>query len=100
MSWNMRGSCDDDKLHSVRCLVKKYKPLIVGLQETKRCEVGVTTARSLWGSQAYKWIALPANVLSGGLLLMWNTDLLTVHDSIIGRYSLFILCSVAGSSTK
>lgn len=36
MSWNMRDSDLVEKLHSVRRLVRKFRPGIMGLQETKR----------------------------------------------------------------
>lgn len=42
----------------------------------------------------------PANGRSGGLLILWNTDMLDFHDTISGTFSLSILFSLRGSDSK
>lgn len=97
LSWNMRGSHSEDKLHCVCRLVRKYRPLVVGLQETKREVVDFVTARSLWGNKPHKWIFLPSRGASGGLLLLWDAEAINVVDILKGSFSLSILCSLVGS---
>lgn len=100
MSWNVRGSCDQVKLHSIKRLVLKHKPLIVGLQETKRGSVSVSTARAMWGERAHSWISLPSTGLSGGQVLIWDTDSVIVHEKSVGKHSITILCSLLGSTDR
>lgn len=77
LSWNMRGSNSQQKLHNVRRLVRKHRLLIVGLQETKRSFVDIATAMSLWGNMPHKCAFLSSSG-SSGLLLLWDADALNV----------------------
>lgn len=47
LSWNMRGSGIVEKLLTVRTMVQKFRPSIVGLQETKGSKISVAVGRSL-----------------------------------------------------
>lgn len=100
MSWNMQGSNMAEKTHTIRRLVRKFKPSIVGLQEIKRSMVSFATSRLFWGNQSHKWVFIPTSGLSGGLLLLWNADTVRVHDILQGTFSVSILCSTVGSDLK
>lgn len=98
MCWDLKGSNTVGKMHNVRWLVRKYRPLLVGLQETKRREVSVTTGRHFYGNETHKWMCLPSIGASGGLVLFLDSDRLKVIDEILkGKYSLSILCRLVGS---
>lgn len=99
MSWNLRGSNIEEKLHSVRRLVRKFKPLFIGIQETRNM-VNIMTPRRFWGNQAHKWVYLPSVGMSSSLLLMWNTDLIQVYGILKGAYSISLLVLLVGSETK
>lgn len=100
LSWNMRGSNVVDKLHTLQRLVRKHKPLIVGLQETKRSLVTVSIARSLWGNGAHDWSFVPSEGQSGGIILLWDVDALTVHEVHKENHFVSLLCSLAGSDIR
>lgn len=84
MSCNMRGSNTTKKLHSSKRLLRKFRPSIMGLQDTKRSMVNITMARSFWGNQPHKWGFLHFSGMSRGLLLFWNADIVRVHDILKG----------------
>lgn len=85
LSWNMRGSNSTEKLHTVKRLIGKHKPAIVGLQETKRNSISITVARFLWGDGAHNYVVVPANGASGGITLMWDVDKVKVHEVARGH---------------
>lgn len=68
------------------------------LQESKRNFVSSAMARSLWGNSPHKWIFSPSDGSSGGLILLWNPDIVKVIDILKGRFSLSSLCCLEGSS--
>lgn len=100
MSWNMRGSNLAEKLHSVRRLIRKHKPLIVGLQETKRSSISTSVARCLWGNGAHNFVEVPAIGASGVIFLVWDVDKVNVHDIVRGTYSVSLLVSLVGTDSK
>lgn len=100
LSWNMRGSNSLEKLHTVKRLVMKLKPTIVGLQETKRSSLDITVARELWGSNVHNFIFLPSNGASAGLALLWDLDLMEGHKVTKGKYSVSLFLSVVGSGSR
>lgn len=100
MTWNMRGSNSAEKLQAVKRLVEKFNLSIVALQETKRGSVNAETARLLWGVKPHEWCYSPASGFSGGLLILWNSEQIEVHDTIYGDFSLTIQVSLRGSNLK
>lgn len=100
MTWNTRGSNSDEKLAAVRRLVNKHKPVIVGIQETKRSVVNSSVVRALWGSHPHNWIHIPSVGASGGVILVWDTNKVLVHECARGKFSVSVLASLVGSNEK
>lgn len=63
----------------------------------KRALINHPITRSFWGDGAHKWAYSPLDVLSGGLLLIWNADRVKVHDVVKGSFSISVLYNMAGS---
>lgn len=60
LCWNSRGSHSEEKARVVRRLVRKHRPMIVGLQETKRVGFNLKLAQFFWGSGAVKFASTAA----------------------------------------
>lgn len=81
----------------VRRLIRKHKPVLVGLQETKREFFGVKLARFFWGTGAFRVACLAANGSSGGLVLLWDPDRLEVTEILRGKFSISVRCHLKGN---
>lgn len=96
----MRGSQSPEKAHSLRRLVKKFKPVLLGIQETKREGIDLRIAKQFWGNKPLKWAHIPSRGQSGGLALLWDSDRLEVSEVLKGSFSISISCNLVGSSIK
>ena len=94
ISWNVRGL----NAHPKRAVVKefrvKFNPDVVILQETKLSIVDRQLVKSVWSSRFVGWASLEACGSSGGILILWKEDSLTVDDSIQGEFSVSIHCKL------
>ncbi|KAF9594334.1 hypothetical protein IFM89_030463 [Coptis chinensis] len=93
----MRGSTSKDKARRVRRLIRKFRSLVVGLQETKREDCNSRFTGHIWGRKPHGWEAVPSIGRSGGMLVLWDTYRVVVEDSIKGAFSLSILCTMLES---
>ena len=92
LSWNVRGLNDPDKRTVVKGLLNRWKCSVVCLQETKLRVVDERVVRSLWGRGRWvKWECLRADGTAGGILLMWDSRLLTCLDHAVGNHSISCL---------
>lgn len=64
---------------SIRSVISKHRPIIVGLVETKLLTINPGRVLSLWGSNPVKFMV--ANAMSnnsGCIILLWNPELFQV----------------------
>ncbi|KAL5704195.1 hypothetical protein ACHQM5_022653 [Ranunculus cassubicifolius] len=92
LSWNVRGSRSERKAHAMRKKVRKFRPVIVTLQETKREEFSDNLSKFFWGNQEHKWAEAPSVGASGGIVVMWDVQQLVVEEVLQGAYSVSMLC--------
>lgn len=85
LSLNVRGLRDRAKRRRLRSLLLEGKFQCCFLQETKCSDVNSTIVESVWGGSEYNWVARKAEGLSGGLLIIWNSDLADAVFSFSGR---------------
>lgn len=100
LSWNLRGSNTLEKLHQVRRRVHKHNPLFVGLQETKQSLMNYYIAHELWGITSYNWSCFPSLGASGGLILMWDADRLSISEDLLRKSYFSLLCNLVGSDVQ
>ena len=78
-------------------LLVKFNPDVVILQESKVRTVDQHLVKSVWSSQFIGWTALEAYGSSGGILILWKEDSITMVDSIQGQFSISIHCKFNAS---
>jgi exonuclease III len=74
LSLNMRGWGGSAKRRRLCSLIQKEKFDVCFLQETKKASIESYMIRSLWGHDDFSWVAKDPVGLSGGLLIIWNSD--------------------------
>lgn len=70
LSWNVRGLNEADKRTTTSSLIKKWKPNIVCLQETKIEEFPVSWIRQIWGNHWVEWAELKSVGNGGGIIIL------------------------------
>ncbi|OVA15438.1 hypothetical protein BVC80_1229g10 [Macleaya cordata] len=91
ISWNIKGARDKKKRIKIRKCIKLWKLGIVILQETKLERCTDRIVHHLWGRGDIGWVALDAIGLSGGILIIWNNEVVQVKDEIKGTFSGFMV---------
>lgn len=92
----MRGSNVEAKVTALRRLVRKYKPMVVGIQETKRSIFSMKLACLCWGSNAVNFSSIAALGNSGGLAILWDPDRIHVLEIIKGGFTISLKCIIKG----
>ena len=72
LSWNTRGLGAREKRMLVKHTIRKSKPDIVMLQETKLENIHEWDVREFTGSDSWTWSFLPSIGASGGIIVLWN----------------------------
>lgn len=91
LSWNMGGAGDKLKVRWLRRVIRKQKPWVVALQETKLRAVNRELIRQLWGNRQCSWVHLPSEGASGGFLTIWDESKVELVDHLEGSFSLSTL---------
>lgn len=90
LTWNVRGLGHPAKRHLVKDFISSCKVDLVCLQESKLQEIHSSVWRSIGGSRFDSFNFLPAIGTAGGIIIAWDSTLLTgtlVHK---GTFSLSI----------
>ncbi|GKV06521.1 hypothetical protein SLEP1_g18404 [Rubroshorea leprosula] len=104
----------EGKKRGVRELVAREKVDFLSVQESKVEVVDAQLCRALWGSDSFEWVAQPSKGMAGGLICIWNPELLKKDriiegDNFIGIFefwgvantpvyiiNIYFLCDLAG----
>jgi exonuclease III len=81
VSWNVRGLGGFEKRKEVKKLVVDKRPFIVCLQETKLMQIDNLLCSSLWGGSSHDFSYRPSVGASGGLLIMWDLEEVSINAS-------------------
>lgn len=87
ISWNVWG-LNDNKKETIKSLVKKWKPDVLCLQETKIEEWSTVIATHIWGSRWIDWVELKSYGRSGGITIFWDKRQWSRIDFLRGTYSI------------
>ena len=86
ISWNVRGLNEQDKRLGVRNLIRRWGLDVVCFQETKMGLINRAVIHRLWGGQYVDWSYLGSCGASGGVLVMWDTQLVNKMEEVVGRF--------------
>jgi len=81
--WNARGLNNKVRCNSVQDVILSAKADVVCLQETKVTKVASINRQLfflVFGSDYYKFVALPASCMRGGILIAWKCSVLHVSS--------------------
>ncbi|XP_073291110.1 uncharacterized protein [Primulina huaijiensis] len=78
------------KRELIRKIIRKEKPDIVVILETKKQLIDRRFVASMWKSRFVDWVCLPSNGRSGGILVLWDPRVVGVTDNLIGEFSVSI----------
>ncbi|KAL5698014.1 alpha-amylase [Ranunculus cassubicifolius] len=87
LSWNMRGSRSQEKARDLRRAIRKFKPIVVTIQETKRESLDERVVNFLWGSGKRSWAECGSKGAAGGITVLWDSERVEVQDMHIGKFS-------------
>lgn len=91
LSWNVRGLNNRGKCRRIDNLLRGWKPDLVCLLETKLEVVQRAVVRCFLGSPHVRWCHLVAEGASGGILLLWDSQVLELVESCEGIYSISVV---------
>lgn len=78
--WNCRGGLKNAKKQRyLRFMCKKLKLSFMGLVESKLEVVDVFFMKKLWAGPCFKFHFILSEGRSGGLCLLWNSDIISNH---------------------
>lgn len=100
LTWNVRGLGSRERRCMVRELAKKNNPDIISLQETKLMQVDKKLIMSVCNFHSPGWIALPSVGASGGVLLIWNEEVVLCHETKVDKFSVSILAALKGENQR
>ncbi|KAK9930230.1 hypothetical protein M0R45_027274 [Rubus argutus] len=90
ISWNIRGMGSRSKRRVIKEKILTSKADVVILQETKKEVIHRKLIGSIWGVRYTDWVSLPSLGSSGGILVMWKTNSISVMEAVIGIFSVSI----------
>ncbi|KAK2648310.1 hypothetical protein Ddye_015799 [Dipteronia dyeriana] len=88
---NVRGLGNEDKRRKVKSVVLTQKPTVVFIQELKLDGFNSRVLRGLGGVFLSRGVVVDAVRSAGGLITIWNEDLLTVKYCISNKWCLTLV---------
>ncbi|RVW34407.1 Transposon TX1 uncharacterized 149 kDa protein [Vitis vinifera] len=95
ISWNVRGLGSRNKRRMVKDFLRSENPDVVMIQETKKENCDRRFVGSVWTVRNKDWVALPA-WLRGGILIIWDSKNLRREEVVIGSFSVSVKFSLDG----
>lgn len=82
-TWNIRGMGSPIKKRFLSKLIKKGKPDMVLVQETKLEAVERSVIQKIWGNANMEFVCSNSVGASGVLLIIWNKDFFTASSIMV-----------------
>ncbi|RVX06414.1 hypothetical protein CK203_023560 [Vitis vinifera] len=86
-SCNVRGLGSRNKRRMIKDFLRSENPDVVMIQETKKENCDRRFVGSVWTVRNKDWVALPASGASGGILIIWDSKVLSREEVVIGSFS-------------
>jgi len=87
IAWNVRGLNCPNKRGDVKWVLRSFTFDVAILQESKLDVVSRQVVISLWGRRPSEWLYLPSVGHSGGIIVIWDPQVLELGESRIGSFS-------------
>src|SRR4051812_25887922 len=84
-TYNIRGGGSLVKRRRIGSLLRKEKPDVMLIQETKLKELMDSYVNCMWGNKDFDFSFKGADGLSGGILTIWNSKTVTAQFSFSGK---------------
>lgn len=81
ITYNVRGLGGFEKRNEVRRLVYEKQPYVLCVQETKLPVVDAAVVTALWGGSNYGYSFQPSMRASGGLVTVWDNNVVDVWST-------------------
>jgi len=91
LSWNVRGLNIGERRQRIKSNFQKWKADIIVLQESKVDSAGRDIIKELWASNFVDWTKLGARGTVGGILILWDSRMVSQLDEVRGNFSLSCL---------
>lgn len=88
ITWNVKSLRSARRRGRVKKWISLCKPDIVVFQETLLPSCSDFIVNQIWGSKACEWRALDSIGRSGGILCIWNPNVVSIQSDILGVYSI------------
>ncbi|GMJ12289.1 hypothetical protein HRI_004898100 [Hibiscus trionum] len=100
LTWNIRGFRRREKRRALKIMLHKFNPSIVFIQEMKVEKISEIEIKRLWHKSNLEFAFSPARGSAGGLLSIWNSELIQVTNKIINHNYIAIIgiCKKSGDS--
>jgi exonuclease III len=100
VNWNVRGLNSPAWCNTVHELMLGTKCNMACFQETKLQNIDDSLTRFLGGYKLDRFAFKPARGTKGGILLLWNSNTIHVHNVRIGRFSISATIAIIQSGTS
>ena len=99
ITWNIRGLNNPRKQRILRSILKQEQPDLCFIQETK-CNTDrmETISQQQWCK--YKMVAIGGNQMAGGILTLWNPQVLILIAVEEKRHTLAVHMKIIGNTEK
>jgi hypothetical protein len=98
--WNIRGLGLPGRINALVDKIRCNHVDFLGLTETKKEHLSSGLLRSLTGNVPFKWLSLPTVGSAGGILIGVNTEVFSVTESDILKYSASVFMQDIRTSFK
>ncbi|CAL1371261.1 unnamed protein product [Linum trigynum] len=97
IAWNVRGLGNPNKRAKIKRLLKRWRPSIVGLTETKWHKCDKNLISSLSGCKSSEWVTKDSVGASGDIAIFWDPTIYWVLTVWEGRFSLAVRLKIIES---
>ncbi|XP_071708244.1 uncharacterized protein [Rutidosis leptorrhynchoides] len=99
LSINIRGLKRDENIGWLRDICAETKPYIIALQETKCDEINEKFVEIFWGSSNFKFVQKGSSGRSGGIALVWDSEMFQAIQAVEGDFYLAVKGRFKGQSS-
>lgn len=94
---NVRGLGKPQNKLALRKIIRKHKIYCLILQETKvDCKIH-SIIQEIWGNRKCAWSLVSSEGASGGLISIWNEEVLLLEDVLLDQRVLAVSLNLIGN---
>jgi exonuclease III len=90
ISYNIRGLGGLAKKNEIQKLIQRQRPVVICIQETKMEVIERSLCNWLWGSDDCDFAFKPSEGRSGGLLTIWNSNIMVIQRKNIMEHAIWL----------